>query len=105
MAVFWLNHAIFRPSTFSEKAKGGTRPPLVLSTKLVLFHRYGFYRALLGALATTDAGVHLDHAADIVNEVQRFLLTDVNTQPAAGALIGIDFRPLVAGLCHGSPPE
>jgi hypothetical protein len=65
-----------------------------------LFHGYRFDRALLGAIATTDARLEVDDAADIVHEVQRFLLAHIHAQTATGALIGIDGRPLFASFSH-----
>ena len=64
----------------------------------VLFHCYRFGRALLGAITASDASVLADNTADILDEIEHLMLADVHAETAAGALVDINDRSLVAGF-------
>lgn len=99
---FSLKATFLSNSPFSGgKRKAGSNP----FSFYLLFKDDSFYRALLDTISTADARFHICYGADIVGEIQHFLLTNVNAEPTAGALIHVDLRPLVAWLSQGTPPN
>ena len=65
-----------------------------------LFHVDALDRALLGAVSASLAYVGVHDGADIVDQVEYFLITHVDAQPAARALVDVDDRSLVAWVSH-----
>ena len=78
---------------------------LPVTIEMVLLHRYGFDRTLLGAVATADALLHVDDRAHVVREVQDLVLADIYAQAATGTLVSINGWSLVALFSHVSPPD